>query len=81
VVTNVVSFGAFVRVEQGLEGLIHVSELAEGDFMHPRNVVTEGDNVTVCVVNIDSANHRLGLSLRRVSDEKGLSQDQDVSLA
>jgi small subunit ribosomal protein S1 len=79
-VTNVVSFGAFVRVEEGLEGLIHVSELAEGDFMHPRNVVKEGDSVTVCIVNIDSANHRLGLSLRQVTDDESLDQDEDVLL-
>lgn len=64
-VTNVVSFGAFVRIEEGLEGLIHISELAEGSFMHPRNVVHEGDSVQVRVLNIDSAQHRLGLSLRQ----------------
>lgn len=65
-ITNVVSFGAFVRVDEGLEGLIHISELAEGNFLHPRNVVSEGDWVTVRILNIDSANHRLGLSLRQV---------------
>jgi small subunit ribosomal protein S1 len=64
-VTNVVSFGAFVRVEEGLEGLIHVSELAEGNFLHPRNVIKEGEQVTARVIRIDSANHRLGLSLRQ----------------
>jgi small subunit ribosomal protein S1 len=73
-ITNVVSFGAFARIEEGLEGLIHVSELAEGDFMHPRNVVKEGDMVTVRIVNIDSANHRLGLSLRQVSGEADLDR-------
>jgi small subunit ribosomal protein S1 len=81
VVTNVVSFGAFVRVEEGLEGLIHVSELAEKDFMHPRDVVMEGDSVTVCILNIDSANHRLGLSLRRGTQEEGLSQGENFPLA
>lgn len=65
-VTNVVDFGAFVRIEEGLEGLIHVSELAEGDFLHPRNVVQEGEKVTIRIINIDSHNHRLGLSLRQV---------------
>jgi small subunit ribosomal protein S1 len=65
-ITNVVSFGAFVRVEEGLEGLIHISELAEGNFLHPRNVVQEGDVITARVLNIDSAKHRLGLSLRQV---------------
>ncbi|MBN1138772.1 MAG: S1 RNA-binding domain-containing protein [Anaerolineae bacterium] len=64
-VTNVVSFGAFVRIEEGLEGLIHVTELAEGNFLHPRNVVREGDTVKVRVLNIDAPNRRLGLSLRQ----------------
>jgi len=64
-ITNVVSFGAFMRVEDGVEGLIHVSELAEGQFLHPRNVVKEGDVVTARVLNIDSAQRRLGLSLRK----------------
>ena len=65
-VTNVVDFGAFVRIEEGLEGLIHVSELAEGNFLHPRNVVREGEMVTVRILNVDGKNHRLGLSLRQV---------------
>lgn len=64
-VTNVVNFGAFVRIEDGLEGLIHISELAEGNFLHPRNVVREGDVVQVRVLNIDPAKHRMGLSLRQ----------------
>jgi len=65
VVTHVVNFGAFVRVAEGVEGLIHVSELAEGSFLHPRNVVREGDRVRVRVLNVDAARHRLGLSLRQ----------------
>jgi small subunit ribosomal protein S1 len=75
-VTNVVSFGAFVRLEEGLEGLIHISELAEGNFLHPRNVVREGDIVHVRVLSIDGVNQRLGLSLRQAhgvgSDESHL---------
>lgn len=65
VITNVVNFGAFARIEDGLEGLIHISELAEGNFLHPRNVVGEGDRVKVKILNIDSRNHRLGLSMRQ----------------
>ena len=64
-ITNVVEFGAFAQVEEGLEGLIHISELAEGHFLHPRNVVKEGDVVTLRILHIDSANRRLGLSLRQ----------------
>jgi small subunit ribosomal protein S1 len=65
-VTNVVNFGAFVGIEEGLEGLVHVSELADGHFLHPRNVVREGDRVRACVVSIDGPSRRLGLSLRRL---------------
>lgn len=67
-VTNVVSFGAFVRIEEGVEGLIHISELAEGNLLHPRNVVREGDIVRVRVLNVEPSNQRLGLSLRQVQD-------------
>lgn len=66
VITNVLSFGAFAHIEDGVEGLIHISELAEGSFLHPRNVVAEGDPVRVRIVSIDSANRRLALSLRQV---------------
>jgi len=65
-VTTVVDFGAFVRLEEGVEGLIHISELAEGNFLHPRNVVSESETVQVKVLNVDVAHRRLGLSLRQV---------------
>ncbi len=68
-VTNVVDFGAFVQIENGLEGLVHISELAEGNFLHPRNVVQEEEVITTRILHIDSAAHRLGLSLRRVYDQ------------
>ena len=66
-VTNIVDFGAFISIENGLEGLIHVSELAEGHFLHPRNVVREGETVQARILNIDSQARRLGLSLREQS--------------
>ncbi len=65
-VTNIVNFGAFVRIEEGLEGLIHVSELAEGNFLHPRNVICEGDNIVARVLNVDGQRRRIALSLRQV---------------
>jgi len=72
VVTNVVRFGAFVGLEQGLEGLIHVSEFGEGSFLHARNIVQEGERVRARVVHIDGAERRLGLSLRlNEQDEPG----------
>jgi small subunit ribosomal protein S1 len=63
-ITNVVSFGAFARLPEGIEGLIHTSELAEGNFLHPNDVVHEGDAVQVRVMNIDPARQRIGLTLR-----------------
>lgn len=77
VVTNVVSFGAFVRLEEGLEGLIHVSELAEGNFLHPRNVVQEGENIVAHVLSVDSHRRRMALSLRRVDQEALVNQDTE----
>lgn len=63
-ITNVVDFGAFACIEEGLEGLIHFSELAEGHFLHPRNVVSEGETVRARILSIDGDARRLGLSLR-----------------
>jgi small subunit ribosomal protein S1 len=67
VVTNVVKFGAFVGIEDGLEGLVHVSEICDGDSSHPRDVLREGDRVRARIVHIDPAGRRLALSLRGVS--------------
>jgi small subunit ribosomal protein S1 len=76
-VTTVVDFGAFVRLEEGVEGLIHISELAEGNFLHPRNVIHEHDTVRVRVLSVDVAHRRLGLSLRQVNHEDGAATAPD----
>lgn len=68
-VTNIVNYGAFVLLEEELEGLIHISELAEGSFLHPRNVVRSGMQVVARVLTVDSANKRLALSLRGVKQQ------------
>lgn len=68
-ITNVVDFGAFARLEDGLEGLIHISELAETPVSHPSEVIRPGDQVQVRILRIDSANHRLSLSLRQVTQQ------------
>ena len=68
VITHVVDFGAFARVEDGLEGLIHVSELADGGLLSPRNVVNEGDTVKALIINVDSERRRMGLSLRQIDE-------------
>lgn len=68
VVSNIVNYGAFVLLEEELEGLIHISELAEGSFLHPRNVVQAGMKVTARVLTVDAASKRLALSLRGLTN-------------
>ncbi|MGA9531150.1 MAG: S1 RNA-binding domain-containing protein [Anaerolineales bacterium] len=77
-VTNVVKFGAFVGIEDGLEGLIHVSEMGEQAHLEPSDVLCEGDPVRVRIINIDAKGRRLGLSLRAVesgADGQGVERD------
>jgi len=68
-ITQLTTFGAFARLEDGIEGLIHVSELAEGRVAHPKNVVKEGDVLELKVIRIDPAKRRIGLSLKRVNED------------
>jgi small subunit ribosomal protein S1 len=64
-VTKVVSFGAFVEILDGVEGLVHISELAQHHVESPREVVNQGDRVRVKVLEIDSERRRLSLSVKR----------------
>lgn len=75
-ITKLASFGAFARVDDGIEGLIHVSELSDKRISHPKEVVKEGETYQLRVIKIDSAKRRLGLSLKRVNDEDYSEYDQ-----
>jgi small subunit ribosomal protein S1 len=68
-VTKLAPFGAFVRLEGPIEGLIHISELVDRRINHPREVVDEEDVVPVKIVRIEYDRHRLGLSLRQARDK------------
>ena len=68
-VTKLVTFGAFARIEGPVEGLIHVSELVDRRIGHPSEVVREGDLLPLKIVRIERDRHRLGLSLRRAREE------------
>jgi small subunit ribosomal protein S1 len=70
VITKLASFGAFARVDGTLEGLIHISELANHRVTHPREVVKEGDVLNLRVIRIDPARRRMGLSLKRAAEEE-----------
>jgi len=70
VVTHVPKFGAFVALDIGVEGLIHTSELADPPPTDPRTVVQQGDELLLRIMRIESARHRIGLSLKRVSAQE-----------
>jgi small subunit ribosomal protein S1 len=67
-VGHITTYGAFVVLEKELEGLVHISELAEGTFLHPRDVVDSGELVVARVLKVDSQNKRIALSMRGLSD-------------
>jgi len=73
-ITNLTEFGAFARIEDGIEGLIHISELHTGNVEHPREVVHRGQRVQVRIISIDTERQRIGLSLKRVNDEEKSDQ-------
>ncbi|MFM7552000.1 MAG: S1 RNA-binding domain-containing protein, partial [Actinomycetota bacterium] len=64
--TKVVTFGAFVEILQGVEGLVHTSELAERHVENPREVVSQGDHVLVRIIEVDPERRRLSLSMKQV---------------
>jgi len=68
-VTKLANFGAFARIEGGIEGLIHISELSLQMIKHPREVVTEGDELELRILRIEPERRRLGLSLKQAGDD------------
>jgi len=81
-VTKVVTFGAFVEIMPGVEGLVHISELAQHHVENPREVVSQGDQVQAKIIEVDAERRRLSLSLKRVegdgptpASELGLSDE------
>ena len=71
IIGNITTYGAFVILEEELEGLVHISELAEGVFMHPRDVVRYGERVIARVLSVDAGEKRIALSLRGVGPGPG----------
>jgi small subunit ribosomal protein S1 len=76
-VTKVVTFGAFVEILPGVEGLVHISELAQHHVENPREVVSQGDVVNVKVIEIDADRRRLSLSLKRVEEGEAVQPRAD----
>ena len=80
-ITQLATFGAFVRIEDGIEGLIHLSELSDTPIAHPREVVQEGDKVSLRVIRIDPIHRRIGLSLRRALRDMGGEEIKEEEVA
>jgi small subunit ribosomal protein S1 len=68
-VTKVVAFGAFVEIVPGVEGLVHISELAEHHVENPSEVVSPGDEVWVRILEIDESRRRISLSVKRAESQ------------
>jgi small subunit ribosomal protein S1 len=80
-ITHLTKFGAFARIGEDLEGLIHISELSEQRIEHPKEVLKEGDTVTLRVIKIDPERRRIGLSLRKVDSPAYSDFDWKMALA
>lgn len=68
VITKLTNFGAFARIDNTLEGLIHISELSQKQVNHPREVVNEGDEVQVRIISIEPNRRRMGLSMKQAAE-------------
>src|SRR5918992_2542726 len=77
-VTKVVTFGAFVEILPGVEGLVHISELAQHHVENPREVVAQGDTVPVLILEVDAERRRLSLSLKRVDPERRAESESPI---
>jgi len=77
-VTKVVTFGAFVEILPGVEGLVHISELAQHHVENPREVVSQGDTVPVLILEVDAERRRLSLSLKRVDPERRAESEAPI---
>jgi small subunit ribosomal protein S1 len=76
-VTKLVPFGAFVRVAEGIEGLVHISELSESHVESAEEIVNAGDTVRVRIVEVDVSRRRISLSMRRV-EEGGVPAEPEI---
>ncbi|MCS6908775.1 MAG: S1 RNA-binding domain-containing protein [Anaerolineales bacterium] len=80
-ITHLTKFGAFARIGEDLEGLIHLSELSEQRINHPKEVVKEGEVLTLRIIKIDPERRRIGLSLRKVDSAAYADLDWKMALA
>jgi small subunit ribosomal protein S1 len=80
-ITRLVKFGAFARLDEHVEGLIHISELGEDRVEHPKEVVHEGDKMVLRIIKIEPDKRRIGLSLRKVDSAQYSDLDYAAAMA
>lgn len=80
-VTRLVKFGAFARLDEHIEGLIHISELSEDRIEHPKEIVSEGETLVLRIIKIEPERRRIGLSLRKVDSAAYSDVDWEMTLA
>ena len=68
-IRNLTDFGAFVEVEEGIDGLVHVSDISQRRIKHPSEVLKKGEQVQAIILNIDIDNHRLSLGIRQLQPD------------
>ncbi len=81
VITRLTKFGAFAKLDDAFEGLIHISEISDKRIEHAKEVLKEGDKITLRIIKIDPANHRIGLSVRRVDSMAYSEMDWDALMS
>jgi small subunit ribosomal protein S1 len=80
-VTKLTNFGVFVELEPGLEGLLHISELADHKVESPEDVVKVGDEIEVKILRVDAADRKIGLSRKRLGWTKEEEEEEDLATA
>ena len=79
VVTKITNFGVFVELEEGLEGLLHISELADKKVENPQDIVKPGEKVNVKILRVDLEDRKIGLSLKRAQTGEDIPGDWEES--
>ena len=80
-VTKLTNFGAFARLDDGIEGLIHLSELSDKRVGHARDILREGQRMRLRIIRIDPQRRRIGLSLKQAPEEEYTEMDWREQLA
>jgi small subunit ribosomal protein S1 len=80
-VTKLTNFGVFVELEPGLEGLLHISELADHKVESPEDVVKVGDEIEVKILRVDAADRKIGLSRKRLTWTKEETEEAEAAEA